>query len=133
MLFIYLLEGNETFSDRVEYLLNRSKDRGDLLFTSNLALGEVLVGANKFGGEKYSEEIPGVLREMGFSFLSFDSASVKPFSRLRSVSKTKVADSINLACAASAGIDLFITGDTDLPKLHVPGIHFIADINTPLL
>jgi hypothetical protein len=45
----------------------------------------------------------------------------------------KIADSIQLACAASAGIDLFLTGDQQLVKLDVPGIQFIADFNNPVL
>jgi uncharacterized protein len=45
----------------------------------------------------------------------------------------KVADSIHLASAASAGIDLLLTGDKQLMGLDVPGVQFIADFNTPLL
>jgi hypothetical protein len=40
---------------------------------------------------------------------------------------------VNLASAAGAGIDLFLTGDKQLMKLEIPGIHFIADFDTPLL
>jgi hypothetical protein len=47
--------------------------------------------------------------------------------------KVKSADSINLACAASAGIDLFLTGDKQLMKLNVPGIQFIADFENPII
>jgi predicted nucleic acid-binding protein len=45
----------------------------------------------------------------------------------------KIADSIHLACAASAGVDLYLTGDTQLFKLDVAGIQFIADFNSPIL
>jgi predicted nucleic acid-binding protein len=45
----------------------------------------------------------------------------------------KIVDSIHLACAASAGIDLFLTGDKQLARLDVPGIQFTADFNTPIL
>jgi predicted nucleic acid-binding protein len=45
----------------------------------------------------------------------------------------KIADAIHLACAASAGIDLFLTGDKQLTKLDIPGIQFIAEFNTPIL
>jgi hypothetical protein len=38
-----------------------------------------------------------------------------------------------LACAASAGVDLYLTGDKQLVKLDVPGIQFIADFNAPIL
>jgi predicted nucleic acid-binding protein len=62
-----------------------------------------------------------------------DAGAVGTFAFLRSSSKLKIADSIHLACAASAGIDLFLTGDKQLAKLDVPGIQFIAEFNNPVL
>ena len=47
MLFIYWLEGNPHFSERVRQLLERAFKRNDQLFTSYLALGEILAGAAK--------------------------------------------------------------------------------------
>ena len=73
------------------------------------------------------------LDEMGFSYLPFDDGAVAPFSRLRGKLKVRIADSVHLACAASAGIDLFLTGDKQLTKLDVPGIQFIAEFNNPVL
>ena len=70
---------------------------------------------------------------MGLSSFPFDIGAVIPFSKLRAEHKLKVADSIHLACAASAGIDLFLTGDRRLTKLDVPGIQFIAEFNNPIL
>lgn len=61
------------------------------------------------------------------------SNQVAPFAILCGERKVKIADSIHLACAASAGIDLFLTGDKQLAKLDVPGIQFIADFNNPVL
>jgi hypothetical protein len=40
---------------------------------------------------------------------------------------------MNLACAASARVDLFLTGDKQLMKLNVPGIQFIADFENPII
>lgn len=131
MLIIYLLEGNPTYSKRVQHLLQRSYERGDLLFTSFLAFGEVMVGA--VGSPEKASKIQRTMEEMGFGYLPFDVGAVMPFSRLRAKNKLKVADSIHLASAASAGIDLFLTGDKQLMGLDVPGIQFIADFNTPLL
>lgn len=131
MLIIYLLEGNPTFSKRVQHLLQRSFERGDSLYTSFLAYGEVMAGAVN-SPEKVSK-IQKIMEEMGFSYLPFDGGAVMPFSRLRAKNKLKVADAIHLASAASAGIDLFLTGDKQLMGLDVPGVQFIADFNTPLL
>lgn len=132
MLFIYLLEGDDASTRRVEYLLEISKDRGDVLFTSHLVLGELLTGAKKLGREKH-KLIQDSIEEMRFRLLPFDVTAVGPFSDLRSTRKIKVADAINLSCAAAAGMDLFLTGDKDLVKLYVPGIHFIANFDTSIL
>lgn len=133
MLLIYVMEGNPVFRQRAEELLARSRHRGDALFTSYLALGELMAGAEKEVGATKTSVVAEVIEEMGFSFLPFDRGAVEPFSRLRVKERLRVADSIHLACAASAGIDLFLTGDKQLLKIYVPGIQFIADFNTSIL
>ena len=133
MLTIYLLEDHPVFAPRVQELLERSFKRGDTLFTSCLALGEILAGAAKSPDPTKTRAVEETLEEMGFRYLPFDKGAVAPFSMLRAVERLKVADSIHLACAASAGIDLFLTGDKQLVKFDVPGIQFIADFNAPIL
>lgn len=133
MLFIYLLEGNEKYAKRCTHLLEQSWSRGDALYTSHLALGELLVGAKMHQGGDETQKVRSMLQEMGFRYLPFQDAEVETFASLRVTHKLKVADAIHLASAASAGMDLFLTGDKQLMKLHVPGINFIADFDTPLL
>jgi uncharacterized protein len=133
MLLIYLLEDNPAFSRRADELLARARRRGDTLFTSYLALGEVIAGAEKPSSKRKGPEIQSALEETGFRFLPFDAGAVTPFSALRGRDRVKIADAIHLACAASAGIDLFLTGDRQLMKLDVSGIQFIADFNSPIL
>jgi predicted nucleic acid-binding protein len=133
MLFIYLLEDSPSFAPRTRELLARTRRRGDALFTSYLALGELMAGSQESGRAQKDEAVLSAIQEMGFHLLPFDGGAVEPFSRLRSMQKLKIADSIHLACAASAGIDLFLTGDKQLAKLDVPGIQFIADFNNPVL
>jgi len=131
MLIIYLLEGNPAYSKRVQHLLQRSYEREDSLYTSFLAYGEVLAGA--LNSPDKVIKIQKAMEEMGFSYLPFDAGAVMTFSKLRAKNKLKVADAIHLASAASAGIDLFLTGDKQLIGLDVSGVQFIADFNTPLL
>jgi predicted nucleic acid-binding protein len=133
MLFIYLMDNHPVYSNRVRQLLNRSYRRGDCLLTSYLALGEIVAGAEKSPNRGKAAAIRSTIEEMGFSFLSFGDRAVRPFSSLRAKEKVKVADAIHLACAASSGVDLFMTGDKDLMRLDVPGIQFIADFNSPIL
>jgi predicted nucleic acid-binding protein len=133
MLFIYLLEDHPVFSSRTRQLLERAYRREDTLFTSYLALGEIMAGAEKAPNPKTSAAVAEVIAEMGFSFLPFDRGSVVAFGELRSKQKLKIGDAIHLACAASVGIDLYLTGDTQLFRLDVPGIQFIADFNSSIL
>lgn len=133
MLFIYLLEGHPAYSKRAQYLLQRAFERGDRLYTSCLALGEVMAGAQHSIHSEKSRKLRQSIDEMGFSYLPFDEGAIMTFSELRAKRKLKIADSIHLACAAAAGIDLFLTGDKQLMGLDVPGIQFVANFNTPLL
>jgi predicted nucleic acid-binding protein len=133
MLIIYLLEGNEEYGRRADELLARFFRRRDRLFTSYLALGEIMAGAQRSPRPQDATQIRDTLEEMGFSFLPFDKGAVVPFSRLRARERLKAPDAIHLACAASAGIDLFLTGDKQLMKLDIPGIQFIADFNSPIM
>ena len=132
-MFIYLLEGQDERAERIKQILQYSRDREDSLFTSHLAIGEVMAGARNFGGEAYLCSIREVLAEMGFSYLSFDAGAVDTFSHLRGRHHVKVADAIHLGCAASAKMDLFLTGDVKLTKLYVPGIHFIVNFDTSFI
>ena len=92
-----------------------------------------MAGAAKSPQPQKTLAMRETMQAMGFSYLPFDEGAVAPFIRLRAEHKLKIADSIHLACAASAGIDLFLTGDKQLTRLDVPGIQFIADFNTPVL
>lgn len=133
MLLIYLLEGNPAFRPRADALLARSRSRGDSLFTTCLAVGELMAGVERFDQPIKAAAVRETLDEIGFRLLPFDAKAVRPFSLLRGREKLRVADAIHLACAASAGIDLFLTGDDRLTKLDVPGIQFIADFNAGIL
>jgi predicted nucleic acid-binding protein len=133
MLLIYLLEGNPAYRVRTQEILTNSYTRGDELFTSFLGLGEVMAGAANARRPFTPQDIRTKLDDAGFSYIEFGETAVHSFARLRSISKVKSADSINLACAASVGIDLFLTGDKQLMKLNVPGIQFIADFENPII
>jgi len=54
---------------------------------------------------------------MGFEFPR-QAGVIQPFSTLNSTFRLRVADSIHLPCAASAGIDLFLTVDQRLLNLE---------------
>lgn len=132
MLFIYLLQDDPVFGERVRYLRKRSLERGDQICTSALALGEVLAGVYRDKTAADAIRIRDRILQAGVRILPFDLSASDRFGAIRATHRTSAADTIHLACAGAAGIDLFLTGDADLLKLRVDGIKFIAGINTDL-
>jgi hypothetical protein len=51
------------------------------------------------------------------------------YARLRADRSLRPPDTIELACAASAGVDLFITNDARLHSKQIPGIQFIVPLD----
>jgi uncharacterized protein len=133
MLFIYWLEGNPQFGKRVDAIWSRMQERNDQLITGTLALGEVLAGAYKGGADR--ERIQGVKKSFESAVsevIPFTSETAELFGQIKGSLKIPSADAIHLACAASAGTDLFLTNDRDLVGKFVQGIQFIAPLDTQL-
>jgi predicted nucleic acid-binding protein len=132
MLFIYLFQRDPMYWERVASLRKQSVERGDEICTSHLALGEILAGAYRDKNETVAQTIRDGMAMANIRLLPFDQQSVDLFARIRAEHRSTAADSIHLACAASVGVDLFITGDKKLLKLRIPGIKFIVGIDTDL-
>lgn len=126
-LFIYLFEGREALFRRVFQLRHAMLERGDELLTSALTLGEVLVKPierqDTTLAAKYEEGIAATA-----SLISFDARAAKIYAALRSDRSIRAPDAIQLACAAAANVDLFITNDERLSVKHVDGIQFIVSL-----
>lgn len=129
MVFIYWLESHPAYAPRVEFILQSMLTRGDRLCASYLTLGEVLVGPLKLQHAAFAANARKLFDGGHIEILPFDRAAAELFSQLRAVANVKPADAIHLSCASAAGIDLFITHDTGLQKLRVPGIQFIAGLD----
>lgn len=125
MLFIYMFEGLEPFWSRMLEIRKRMLERGDRIVTSAMTLGEVLVKPTKLGQTSLIEQYDRAIRSTS-EVVSFDAQVSWRYATLRATHRLRSADAIQLACAAHKGVDLFITNDTQLFKLNVPGIGFIA-------
>jgi len=130
MLFIYMFEQNPQFEGRVRSIYDSHQSRGDMLFTSYLALGEVLAGTYKVDSSR-ADEVKAMFLQSKFGLLPLGLNCVDPFGELRS-QNISIADSLHLATASATGMDLFLTADKKLLKLRVPGIQFIVDLDTNL-
>lgn len=133
MLFIYLIEGNPDFGPRVRTIYRAMQKRGDMLCTSVFTLGEVLTGPRKLGAAEVVNQIRDFfLRGSQVELLPFTAITADRYSDIRASTSVRPADAIHLASAADFGVELFLTHDKSLYKLAIPGIHFVAGLDTNL-
>lgn len=127
-LFIYLFEGHGPLAERVVALRRVMLARGDQLITSTLTLGEILVKPIERKdvelSRKYEEAVTAVSL-----LIPFDLKAAKIYAALRCDRSLRAPDAMQLACAASVGVDLFITNDARLHSMQVPGIQFIVPLD----
>ena len=126
-LFIYLFEGQGKRADRAAALRQRIVARGDQLYTSTLTLGEVLVKPLEQGDEALARRYEEALTR-GVVLVPFDAAAARIYASLRRRQSLRAPDAIQLACAAQARADLFITNDERLSRFTVPGVQFVTSL-----
>jgi predicted nucleic acid-binding protein len=102
-------------------------ERKDELITSSMTLAEVQVKALRQGNIPLAHSFRDAIRDSS-RIANFDEAAANIFASLRVNPAIRPADAIQLSCAAAVGVELFITNDTDLQRLNVPGIHFICSV-----
>ena len=126
-LFIYLFEGQGEPATKVRRLRQRMLERRDELFSSTLTLGEILVKPVEEGAEGLRQQYENVLTET-VQLIPFDREAAIRYADIRRERTIRPPDAIQLACAAQARIDLFITNDDRLSRLSIPGIQFVVSL-----
>jgi predicted nucleic acid-binding protein len=126
-LFIYLFEGTGALGKRVRDLRRAMVARGDQLLTSTLTLGEALVKPIEQGDQELVGMYEDAITRTSV-MIPLDVKAARIYAALRSDRTLRAPDAIQLACAAAAGVDLFITNDTRLQSRHVEGIQFIVSL-----
>lgn len=127
-LFIYLFEGSGKLLLQTKALRDKMLVRGDELLTSTVTLGEVLVKPIELGDTKAVSYYENLLKTTA-RLLPFEEKAALMYALLRADRSLRPPDVIQLACAATAGVDLFITNDTRLLSKQVPGIQFIVPLD----
>ena len=74
-----------------------------------------------------------LLLEVVSEVVPFTLEAADHYAQIRGTLGVAPADAIHLASAAQAGTDLFLTNDKRLVGKIVPGIQFIASLETSLL
>jgi predicted nucleic acid-binding protein len=81
-------------------------------------------------------EIAGTIRDFFTSspieLIPFTLETAELYGKIRGEQRVSPADSIHLACAAQARTDLFLTNDATVARKVIPGIQFIARMDTDL-
>lgn len=131
-LFIYLIEGTGERSRQVLELYGRMRERGDSLFTSALTVGEVLVKPVERNNEALRRRYEQALGS-GATVLPFDIDAASHYAEIRQDRSIRPPDAIQLACAAAAEMDLFITNDDRLTRKSVRGIQFIQPLGNAFI
>lgn len=126
-LFIYLLERNEKFSAMTRELRTKMLTRGDQLLTSTITLGEILIKPTQAGDAERCRKYERAISSAA-TVVAFDIKAARYYASIKTSRSIKAPDAVQLACAACAGVDLFITNDDRLQGRLVPGIQFIVPL-----
>lgn len=132
MLFVYWLEDHPQFAKRVGTIRTRMEERQDQLITGAFTFGEVLAGIYRKGSADLARESRLLLEGVVSEVIPFNLETADHYARIRGILGLPPADAIHLASAAQAGADLFLTNDKKLLGKLVPGIQFIAALDTQL-
>jgi predicted nucleic acid-binding protein len=133
MLFIYWLEDHPLYGDRVQRIFERMRDRQDQLCTSAFAVGETLVGFHKRGAMETAARVRNFFRGDSVEVIPYTLDTSDLYAEIRTRIGVSSADAIHLACAATAGTDLFLTNDKSLVGKVIPGIQFIAGLDSNII
>lgn len=133
MLFAYLFEAHPQFKVRVAQIAHRMEERGDTLCTSVFTVGELLAGPSRTQRWDELSRVRAFFRSPELRLLEFKLSTAEIFAEIRGRSGISSGDAIHLACAAEARVDLFLTHDKKLANKIVPGIQFIATLDTNIL
>ena len=132
MLYAYWLEGNNKLSQRVQHIHQTMLQRSDTLCSSLFVLGELLVGPVKANDAAAASAIQSFFDSDGVTMLTYTPQAIRLFAELRAHHGVKALDALHLSIAATSGVDLFLTHDRRLHRVLVPGLPFIAGLETDL-
>jgi predicted nucleic acid-binding protein len=102
-------------------------ERGDDLLTSALTIGEILVKATRAGRSDLVRQYEQRIAQAA-TVVPFDLEAARAYASVRTGPAIKAPDALQLACAAAARSNLFITNDERLSGRGVPGIDFIGSL-----
>lgn len=126
-IFIYLFEDYGNLSRQTVAFREKMLSRGDQLLTSTLTVGEILVKPLERSDAVLCGKYETAIANSAIT-VPFDINAARIYASLRSDRFLRPPDAIQLACAAAARVDLFVTNDARLQGKHLDGIQFIVSL-----
>lgn len=130
MLFAYLLEDHPQLGQKVADTIHAILQRQDRLCTSVFTVGEVLAGPQRTHQWDALASARQFFHRPEIRLLPFELGTAELFAELRGRYALSTGDAIHLACASEARVDLFLTHDKRLAKKTIPGIGFLASLDS---
>jgi predicted nucleic acid-binding protein len=127
-IFIYFFEDHGEAGKTARALRERMLMRGDQLITSAMTVGEILIKPRQQQDLDLCRQYERAITSTAL-VLSFDLDAARRFSVLRLNRSLSPPDAIQLSCAATVDTDVFITNDSRLSGLSIPGIQFIVSLD----
>jgi len=132
MLHVYWFEDRKALGERVQHIRDVMLQRNYILCSSIFTLSELLVGPTKNKKPGEVKAIEEYFTSEAVTLLNYTQPAVRTFAELRANHGIKFLDALHLSVAASNNVDLFLTHDKRLQKLRMPGLPFIAGLETEL-
>jgi predicted nucleic acid-binding protein len=126
MQWIYFFEQNPLFYPQTRSMILRAQAVRSNFLSSHLILAEVLVVPKKNGDVFTATRYRRFFLSASVNLIPFGTDVAERFADLRASTRVKPADALHLALAASAGTDYFVTTDTKLHSVTIPGISRIC-------
>jgi predicted nucleic acid-binding protein len=128
--FIYFIEQHPLYVDSAREVFRRIEAGEFIALASVVTLLEVLVHPYRKGDAQLVQRYREILLDSPrIRTLPVDNVIAEEAARLRSTLRIRVADAIQLATAAVAGAEVFLTNDAELPKIRGLKILLMADIS----
>lgn len=127
-LFIYLFENYGEFSTATIALRTKMLQRGDQLLTSTITLGEILIKPRQAEDSERCRKYERAILSVA-TLVDFDLKAARHYASVKCDRSMRAPDAVQLSCAASAGVDLFVTNDSRLQGKYVAGIQFIVPLD----
>jgi len=115
-LFIYLIEENELYLNKVHNMLQFLEQNSYEIITSTLTLGEILTKPYKDNRLDLVKQYKAFFSDMKLIELNSEIASL--FANIRAKYNIKTPDAVQLASAVYGNADLFVTNDDRLSRFE---------------